>query len=52
MNPPIHDFAAYDFWLQPYGLLSVAGQMRGQAEFFLFDYLEQAGGDCGLMIAD
>ena len=52
VNPPIYDFAAYDFWLQPYGLLSVAGQLRGQAEFFLFDYLEQARGDCGLRITD
>jgi radical SAM superfamily enzyme YgiQ (UPF0313 family) len=42
VNPPIYDFAAYDFWLQPYGLLSVAGQLRGQAEFLLFDYLDLA----------
>lgn len=48
MNPPIHDFAAYDFWLRPYGLLTVAGQLRGQAEFLCFDYLDRAGGDCGL----
>ena len=40
VNPPIYDFAAYDFWLRPYGLLTVAGQLRGQAEFSLFDYLE------------
>ncbi|MBM4024357.1 MAG: radical SAM protein [Planctomycetes bacterium] len=39
VHPPIYDFAAYDFWLKPYGLLSVAGQLRGQAEFLLFDYL-------------
>ncbi len=52
VNPPIYDFAAYDFWLQPYGLLSVAGQLRGQAEFLLFDYLDRARGDCGLRIAD
>ena len=25
VNPPIYDFAAYDFWLKPYGLLRVAG---------------------------
>jgi len=41
VNPPIHDFAAYDFWIKPYGLLSVAGRLRGQAEFFLFDYLDR-----------
>ncbi len=52
MNPPIYDFSAYDFWLQPYGLLSVAGQLRGQAEFLLFDYLDQARGNCGLRISD
>jgi len=48
VNPPIYDFAAYDFWLQPYGLLSVAGQLRGQAEFLLFDYLNERPHDCGL----
>ena len=52
VNPPIYDFAAYDFWLKPYGLLSVAGQLRGQAEFVLFDYLEQGRGNCGLRIDD
>jgi hypothetical protein len=41
VNPPIYDFAAYDFWLKPYGLLSVAGYLRDQAEFKLFDYLDR-----------
>ena len=41
VNPPIYDFAAYDFWLKPYGLLSVAGQLRGRADFVLFDYLDR-----------
>lgn len=41
VNPPIYDFAAYDFWLKPYGLLSVAGTLRGQAQFKLFDYLDR-----------
>ena len=41
INPPIYDFAAYDFWLKPYGLLSVAGYLRGQADFALFDYLDR-----------
>ena len=41
VNPPIYDFAAYDFWLKPYGLLSIAGRLRGRAEFFLFDYLDR-----------
>lgn len=41
LNPPIYDFAAYDFWLKPYGLLSVAGCLRGKADFELFDYLDR-----------
>ena len=41
VNPPIYDFAAYDFWLKPYGLLSAAGYLRGKAEFALFDYLDR-----------
>ena len=41
VNPPIYDFAAYDFWLKPYGLLSVAGFLRGKTDFNLFDYLDR-----------
>jgi radical SAM superfamily enzyme YgiQ (UPF0313 family) len=41
VNPPIYDFAAYDFWVKPYGLLSAAGYLRGKAEFALFDYLDR-----------
>jgi hypothetical protein len=41
VNPPVYDFAAYDFWLKPYGLLSIAGYMRGRARFSLFDYLDR-----------
>jgi len=41
INPPIYDFAAYDFWLKPYGLLSIAGYLRGRADFILFDYLDR-----------
>ena len=52
VNPPIHDFAAYDFWLRPCGLLTVAGQLRGQAEFLFFDYLDRLRGNCGLRISD
>lgn len=44
VNPPIYDFTAYDFWLRPYGLLRVAGNLRsastgGQAEIKCFDYM-------------
>ena len=50
VNPPIYDFAAYDFWLKPYGLLSVAGFLREKADpfgklrasFKLFDYLDRS----------
>ncbi len=41
VNPPIYDFAAYDFWLKPYGLLEVAGFLRHQAEFTLFDCMDR-----------
>jgi len=41
VNPPIYDFAAYDFWLKPCGLLSVAGYLREKANFRLFDYLDR-----------
>ena len=41
VNPPIFDFSAYDFWLKPYGMLTVAGFLRGQVEFALFDYLDR-----------
>ena len=41
VNPPVYDFAAYDFWLKPYGMLSVAGFLRGKADFKLFDYLDR-----------
>jgi hypothetical protein len=41
VNPAVYDFTAYDFWLKPYGLLSVAGFLRGKAEFVLFDYMDR-----------
>lgn len=41
VNPPIYDFAAYDFWLKPYGLLEVAGFLRDQAAFTLFDFMDR-----------
>ena len=41
VNPPIYDFSAYDFWLKPYGLLRVAGFLRGLAPMRLFDYLDR-----------
>lgn len=41
VNPPIYDFAAYDFWIKPLGMLSVAGRLRGRADFHIFDYLNR-----------
>ena len=41
VNPPIYDFSAYDFWLKPYGMLRVAGFLRGQADFQLFDFMDR-----------
>ena len=41
LNPALYDFSAYDFWLKPFGLLSVGGQLRGRADFALFDYLDR-----------
>ncbi len=41
VNPPIYDFAAFDFWLKPYGMLSVAGSLHAEADFKLFDYLDR-----------
>ena len=32
VNPWIHDFAAYDFWAKPLGLLSLAAILRAQAD--------------------
>lgn len=41
MNPPIYDFAAYDFWLKPYGLLRTAGKLKSIADMYLFDFLNR-----------
>jgi hypothetical protein len=41
VNPPVYDFAAYDFWLKPYGMLSVAGKLRNRARFKLFDFMDR-----------
>jgi radical SAM superfamily enzyme YgiQ (UPF0313 family) len=39
VNPPIFDFTAFDFWLRPYGMMRVAGQMPHSCELSFFDYL-------------
>jgi radical SAM superfamily enzyme YgiQ (UPF0313 family) len=40
VNPPIYDFAAYDFWLRPLGMLETAGKIA-DADFSLFDFLDR-----------
>ncbi len=40
VNPPIYDFAAYDFWLKPLGMLTAAGKIA-DADFQLFDFLDR-----------
>ena len=42
VQPPVYDFTAYDYWLKPYGLLDVAGRLRGRAEMRLFDFLDRS----------
>lgn len=42
VNPPVYDFAAYDFWVKPYGLLTAAGYLQHKAEIVLFDYLDRS----------
>ena len=41
VNPPIYDFAAYDFWLKPYGMLRVGGLLRSVGNLSLFDYMDR-----------
>jgi hypothetical protein len=39
VNPPIFDFTAFDFWLRPYGMLRVSGQMKHCCRLDFFDFL-------------
>ena len=41
INPPIYDFSAYDFWLKPYGLLTIGGFLQNIAVLSFFDYLDR-----------
>ncbi len=36
LNPWIYDFAAYDFWLKPYGLLFIGGKLRKLGYFIYY----------------
>jgi len=42
VNPPIYDFAAFDFWLKPLGMLSAAGAIANKADFEMFDFLDRS----------
>jgi hypothetical protein len=42
INPPIYDFAAFDFWLKPLGMLTVAGKIANKADFQIFDFLDRS----------
>lgn len=42
VNPPIYDFAAYDYWLRPYGLLKIAAAIDPFANLKFFDYMDSA----------
>jgi len=39
VHPPIYDFTAYDFWLQPYGLFRVAGRLPRFCNLRFFNFL-------------
>lgn len=41
VNPPIYDFAAYDFWLKPYGLLRTGALLRDYADLLLYDSMDR-----------
>jgi radical SAM superfamily enzyme YgiQ (UPF0313 family) len=41
VNPPIYDFAAFDFWLKPLGMLTAAGKIANATDFQLFDFLDR-----------
>ncbi|MCK4334789.1 radical SAM protein [candidate division WOR-3 bacterium] len=42
VNPWIHDFAAFDFWLKPLGLLRIAGALRDAGvKVYLLDLLDR-----------
>ena len=46
INPPIYDFSAYDFWLKPLGLLTIASVIRAftSARLHFIDCLDHGSG--------
>ena len=42
INPPIYDFASYDFWLKPLGLMYIASFLNtGEKYIEFFDVLDR-----------
>lgn len=42
VNPPIYDFAAYDFWMKPAGFLKLADLFKKNGfEIYYFDFLDR-----------
>ncbi|RKY93429.1 MAG: B12-binding domain-containing radical SAM protein [Candidatus Hydrothermota bacterium] len=41
INPPVYDFAAYDFWMKPYGLLRIGRFLSGRFRVHLFDFMDR-----------
>ena len=42
INPPIYDFACFDYWLKPLGLLYIADFLRkNNINIELFDFLDR-----------
>lgn len=42
VNPWVYDFACYDFWLKPFGLLKIGGFLRSKGySVFLYDFLSK-----------
>ncbi len=42
INPPVYDFACYDYWLKPLGLLYIAGYLKeNNYNIDLFDFMDR-----------
>lgn len=42
VNPPVYDFACYDYWLKPLGILYIADYLRKNGhEVHLFDFMDR-----------
>ena len=42
INPPVYDFAAYDFWMKPLGFLTLIDLLKkNNFEIFFFDFMDR-----------